>query len=64
MSLLKSIYEGIEPEHHTKIRRSNKDWISKNQQERPQPFSKFLGQCKNWEINQVIVLEMWEVNER
>lgn len=44
----------------TKIRRSDNDWIAKNQNEKPQTFSNFKKKCRNWDINQVIILEMWD----
>jgi len=47
----------------TKIKYQEVDWIDKNKQEKPQGLMEFQRQCKNWEIDQVILLEMWEENQ-
>ena len=43
-----------------KQRNHTGDWISKNQQEKPQTFQNFVDNCRNWDITEVIVLEMWD----
>lgn len=58
---LKEIYYAVERSFLTKQRKSlTSDWIAKNQNEKPQSFSNFKRKCKNWDIKEVIILEMWD----
>lgn len=58
---LHNIYYGIEEQFLIKQRKSlTRDWIAKNKNEKPQSFRSFQKHQKNWSIDQIIILEMWD----
>ena len=59
---LRNTYNIIESQFLVKQHGKNKDWIAKNQQEKPQSFLSFKDSCKNWDIDEVIIFEMWDEN--
>jgi hypothetical protein len=55
-----NIYYAMEQEYETKKSFSDRDWIKKNPNEKPQTFDNFKQQVRNWDINECIILEMWD----
>lgn len=50
----------MEKEFETKKRFSDRDWMKKNTQEKPQTFTNFKSHVRNWDINECIIFEMWD----
>lgn len=50
-STLQNTYQMIEREFEQKRKYSEKDWMAKNTQEKPQSFKKFKNDVRNWDIN-------------
>lgn len=57
---IRNTYNIIESQFQVKQHGTNKDWIAKNQNEKPQTFISFKDSCKNWDIDEVIIFEMWD----
>ena len=60
---VKNVYKAIEENYETKKNYSEKDWMNKNTNEKPQSFDQFKSQVRNWDINECIILEMWDQQE-
>ena len=49
----------MEREFETKVMVDDKDWMAKNK-ERVQTFEDYKITVRNWDINECIILQMWD----
>lgn len=52
----------MEREFETKVMVDDKDWMAKNK-ERVQTFEDYKITVRNWDINECIILQMWDQQE-